>query len=115
MLTSQRRKMALLCHARLRQRKRCTSLLIIFIKDTFSKSVRGTVVPTRIIRVRINTHSHNDACADIRAAPFASTGEKLASNEKITVFHASRYEIVHGHRDKRERSRKQDVKSFLRE
>src|SRR5262245_17901692 len=34
--------------------------------------------------------------------------------KKITVFHASRYAIVHGHRHNRERSRKQDVKPFLR-
>ena len=84
------------CRARPRQRKRCTSLLIIFIKDTLSDRVRRAVVPARIIGVRINTHSHNDTGADIRAAPSARTGQKRASNEKITVFHGRTFQFGEG-------------------
>ena len=63
----------------------------------------------------INTDGHNDAHANIRATPCASTGQKLAPDEKITVVHAGRYEVVHVRMCNREGSRKQDVKTFLRE
>ena len=45
--------------------------------------------------MNINTDGHNDARAHIRATPFASTSQKLAPDEKITVAHAGRYEVAH--------------------
>jgi hypothetical protein len=55
-------------------------------------------MPTRIIGMVINAYRHNDTGANIRAAPFARTERKLASNRKIRMGHASRYEIIYEHR-----------------
>jgi hypothetical protein len=75
--------------------KRRAPLLVIFIKNTLGDGVGRAIVPTGIIGMSINTDGYNDACANIRTTPFTSTSQKLAPDEKITVVHAGRYEVVH--------------------
>src|SRR5207249_7691645 len=71
--------------------------LVILVEDVLSHGIRGTVIPTGVIGMVVNTDGDNDARTNICASPFPAAGDELTPDEKISVVHAGRCEVAHVH------------------